>query len=156
MEREEIISRIYSFLDKIGIAYEETKIDGKSFMPGMCITNGKLIIDPKALKYPGDLLHEVGHIAVAPPHRRSEMNGDIATENAGEEIAALLWSYMAAREAGIPPEVVFHRDGYKGDSDWLVTNFKNKTFIGFPLLNWMKIVEKKEDGDLRVISWLRN
>lgn len=156
MEREEIISRIYSFLDKIGIERVEAKIDGKSFMPGMCITNGKLIIDPEELKYPGDLLHEAGHIAVSPPETRNKMSGDIAGENAGEEIAALLWSYMAAREAGIPPEVVFHPDGYKGDSEWLVTNFRNKTFIGFPLLNWMKIVEKKEDGDLRVISWLRN
>ncbi len=156
MHREEIISKIFAFLDKIGIEHEESKIEGPVFMPGMTIQNGKLIVDPPAVKYPGDLLHEAGHIAVTAAERRNIMNGDIATENAGEEIATLLWSYMAAREIGIPPEVVFHPAGYKGDSEWLVTNFNNKTFIGYPLLNWMKIVEKKEDGDLRVISWLRN
>ncbi|CAN5838262.1 hypothetical protein BH11BAC7_BH11BAC7_27720 [soil metagenome] len=155
MDRDEIISRIFSFLDKIGIQYEESKIEGSSFMPGMIIRNGKLIVDIETLKYPGDLLHEAGHIAVSHPEKRNKMNGEIAKENAGEEIAALLWSYMAARETGIPAEVVFHPDGYKGDSEWLLENFKNKMFIGYPLLNWMKIFEKK-DGELKVISWLRN
>ncbi|MEO5645810.1 MAG: hypothetical protein ABIQ40_08335 [Bacteroidia bacterium] len=155
MDRDEIISRIFSFLDKIGIQYEESKIEDSSFMPGMIIRNGKLIVDIETLKYPGDLLHEAGHIAVSHPEKRNKMNGEIAKENAGEEIAALLWSYMAARETGIPAEVVFHPDGYKGDSEWLLENFKNKMFIGYPLLNWMKIFEKK-DGDLKVISWLRN
>jgi hypothetical protein len=156
MEREEIITRIFSFLDKIGIAFEEAALDEPVFMPGMTIRNGKLIVDKQTLKYPGDLLHEAGHIAVTPAERRNKMNGEITKENAGEEIATLLWSYLAAHEAGIPPEIVFHPDGYKGDSEWLLDNFNKKTYIGLPLLTWMKIVVKDEDGELRVVSWLRH
>ena len=63
---------------------------------------------------------------------------------------------MPALEAGIPPEVVFHPDGYKGDSEWLLDNFRNKSYIGLPYLQWMKIFEKQADGTLKVLSWLRN
>ena len=156
MQREEIIAKIFAFLDKIGIEHKEAKISGPVFMPGITIENGKLVVDMDELKYPGDMLHEAGHIAVTAKEERMTMSGEVPKEKGGEEIATLLWSYMAAREAGIPPEVVFHPDGYKGDSEWLLSNFKNKTYIGLPYLTWMKIFEKKEDGNLRVINWLRN
>jgi hypothetical protein len=156
MQREEIISKIFAFLDKIGIERKEAKISGPVFMPGITIENGALVVDMDELKYPGDLLHEAGHIAVTAKEERKTLSGAISEEKGGEEIATLLWSYMAAREAGISPEVVFHPDGYKGDSEWLLSNFKNKTYIGLPYLTWMNIFEKKEDGELRVISWLRN
>ena len=30
---------------------------------------------------------------------------------------AIAWSYAAALEIGIPPEIVFHPDGYRGASE---------------------------------------
>ncbi|MDQ3112467.1 MAG: hypothetical protein M3R17_21500 [Bacteroidota bacterium] len=156
MQREEIIKRIFTFLDKIGIEKKEAKISGPVFMPGITIENGKLVVDIEELKYPGDMLHEAGHIAVTAKEERCIMSGAISKDKSGEEIATLLWSYMAALEAGIPPEIVFHPDGYKGDSDWLLSNFNNKTYIGLPLLEWMKIFEKKKDGTIKVLNWLRN
>jgi hypothetical protein len=93
---------------------------------------------------------------VTPEEVRKTMGSEVPKDKGGEEIAVLLWSYMAALEAGIPPEIVFHPDGYKGDSDWLLDNFKNKKYIGLPFLTWINIFEKKEDGELRVINWLRN
>jgi hypothetical protein len=156
MQREEIITRIFSFLDKIGIERKEAKISGPVFMPGITIENGALVVDMDELKYPGDLLHEAGHIAVTPAEERKTMSGAIAKNKGGEEIAAILWSYMAAREAGIPPQVVFHDDGYKGEADWLLENFTNKMYIGWPFLKWAKMFDKQEDGNLVVLSWLRN
>lgn len=155
MQREEIITRIYAFLDKIGIERKEAKISGPVFMPGITIENGALVVDMEELKYPGDLLHEAGHIAVTPAAERKTMSGAVAKEKGGEEIAAILWSYMAAKEAGIPPQAVFHPDGYKGDSDWLLDNFNNKTYIGLPYLKWANMFELGEDKKLNVVNWVR-
>lgn len=156
MEREEILSRIFSFLQKIGIETEDGPVTGKVFMPGITIHEGRLRFNLPEVKYPGDLLHEAGHIAVTAAALRKDLNGEVPKERHGDEMAVLIWSYLAALEAGIPPEIVFHPDGYKGDSDWLVENFRNKVYIGLPLIEWMKMVEKQEDGTLRVISWMRN
>jgi hypothetical protein len=156
MEREEIFERIFSFLDKIGLETEEGPVSGKVFLPGITIKDGCLLFEKSAVKYPGDLLHEAGHIAVSEPALRKKLNGEIPKERHGDEMAVLIWSYLAAKEAGIPPEIVFHPDGYKGDSKWLVENFNNKVYVGLPLIVWMKIVEKQDDGSLKVISWLRN
>jgi hypothetical protein len=155
MEREEILSRIFSFLDKIGIETEEGPVTGKVFVPGITIKDGRLYYERDAVKYPGDLLHEAGHIAVTEPSLRLSLNGEIPQDRHGEEMAVLVWSYLAAKESGIPPGIVFHPDGYKGQSDWLLENFENKVYIGLPLIVWMKMVEQQKDGTVKVIRWLR-
>ena len=38
--------------------------------------------------YPGDMLHEAGHLAVVPPERRLEMDKH-AGDDGGEEMAAI-------------------------------------------------------------------
>ena len=74
-------------------------------------------------------------------------------EKAGDEMAVLLWSYAACVKLGIPPEIVFHKDGYKGDADWLALNFSNKTYIGLPLLKWMGMTG---DEFPVMLKWLRD
>lgn len=159
MNREEVIHRCFSFIRSIGIEIEERTIDEKTFVPGITIDRGHLVVDVDKMQFPGDLLHEAGHIAVMLPEERLCMNGDATggkKENEGRELGVLLWSFFAAKKAGVPLQVVFHPDGYKGDSEWLIENFSNKKYIALPLLEWMKIARKTQEGEVEIISWLRN
>jgi hypothetical protein len=158
MTRDEVIERCCTFIRSIGIEIEERIIEGTTFVPGIAIDKGHLIVDVSKMKYPGDLLHEAGHIAVVTPDERPSMNGDATggkKENQGQELGVLLWSFFAAQEAGVPLQTVFHPDGYKGDSEWLIENFTNKKYIGLPLLEWMKIVKRNAAREVEIISWLR-
>lgn len=136
----EMLDRIVAFLNSIGIAVTETELDDDCFLPGLFPKENGVLIDRARLKYPGDLLHEAGHVAVTDAHLRPligtpEMPG--RWPNPGEEFGAILWSYAAACAMGIPAEVVFHAGGYKGDGEWLIEQFENKNYIGLPLFAWM-------------------
>ncbi|MBQ00375.1 MAG: hypothetical protein CL477_06800 [Acidobacteria bacterium] len=79
-------------------------------------------------------------------------------DNDGAEIAVLLWTFLACEHAGIPPEVVFHPYGYKGDSEWLIEQFSSGNYIGLPLLQWYDMVSESDDPETglpRVIRWVR-
>lgn len=156
-----VIDTICSFLSSIGIDVIEGDVPPGTFLPAIEINNGKIIYDPAQLKYPGDLLHEAGHIAVTTAAQRPTLSGNI-TENdpgkQGDEIAVLLWSYAACLHIGLPPHVVFHADGYKGESDWIVSNFESGQYIGLPLLVWMGLAydDKHPEGFPKMIKWLRD
>jgi hypothetical protein len=148
-------AQICHFLQQIGIQSHFVTLEQETFLPGIAIDRGSLQIDLEQLKYPGDLLHEAGHIAVSTPAERVVKGGNI-TENdpdaMGPEIAAILWSYAAAKAAGISPETVFHPHGYKGASDWHLEQFASGNYIGLPLLTWMGMT----DGDFPAMKhWLR-
>src|SRR5690606_27859165 len=87
--------RIILFLTNIGIPVRAGARSQKPFLPGIWVEDGGLIADASSLLYPGDLLHEAGHLAVMPPDRRRKSSGDIAVDP-GEEMAAQAWSYAAA------------------------------------------------------------
>ena len=53
-----LVQRITHFLNSIGIAVHAANIDGPTFLPGIRIEAGALLIEEAQLKYPGDLLHE--------------------------------------------------------------------------------------------------
>lgn len=141
-DRQAIIDKIIGFIQGIGIEVETASLtDTETFVPGIRIEKGRLLYDPANMKYPGDLLHEAGHIAVMPSAERHLYSGDVKEDVKedimGDEIAAILWSFAASNAIGLPLEVVFHPDGYRGASDWHIQNFKNKTYLGLPLLVWM-------------------
>lgn len=139
--QKELLNTIISFITEIGIDVETRGLNEQTFLPGVKIDKGTLTYDPDKLLYPGDLLHEAGHIAVMTGEQRKMLSGDIkaGVENdiMGDEIAAILWSFAAARHIGLPLDVVFHPNGYKGASDWHINNFKSKNYVGLPLLVWM-------------------
>jgi hypothetical protein len=60
-------------------------------------------------------------------------------------MVAMLWSAAAAEHLGLPLEFVFHPNGYKGNSDWLMKSYRDKTYTGLPLLEWfgMALGEKR-------------
>ncbi len=131
--------RMIDFLHEIEIKTSCEKIDGDTFLPGLKIYEGGLIIDKRKLKYPGDILHEAGHIAVVPKDRRDKLNGDVSESTdqfQGEEMAANLWSFAALTKLGIPVEKVFHKNAYKATGEWFIQNYNDKNYIGLPLLEW--------------------
>lgn len=131
-----LVRQIADFLISIGLEVRAEPLLEGTFLPGMFVDHGALVIDEERLCYPGDLLHEAGHLAVAAPSRRRRFHGNVG-QRAGEEMMAIGWSYAAALHLGIDPVVVFHADGYRGGSASLLENFAEGRYLGVPLLQWV-------------------
>ena len=139
MDQVQELQPILDFLQQIGIPVEECELDDATFLPGLALGPGRIFVDYRKLKYPGDMLHEAGHLAVTPaPTRQIVGTPDLPLPwpPEGEEIGAVLWSFAAARHIGLPLPVVFHAGGYKNDSDWLIEMFEGGHYIGLPFLEW--------------------
>ena len=147
------------FLAEIGIPTQEVELTVETFLPGILIENGGLLLDPTKLLYPGDILHEAGHLAVMPAAERAQLAGNVMAGKPaqqgidGDEIVAMLWSYAAAQAIGVPPEIVFHPDGYRGSSQWILNNFGQGNYTGLPLLVWMGLTTTESFPHMT--RWLR-
>ncbi len=126
---------IVNFLRRIGLSVQEQTLSTETFLPGIRVDNGVLLFDPQRLKYPGDLLHEAGHLAVLPPTERYIAN-DFDDDDGGYEMAAIAWSYAACKHLQLPLDVVFHPDGYKAGSAAIIENFSAGRYFGVPILEW--------------------
>ena len=126
--------RILDFLAEIGIPVAHGAIGDNSFLPGIEVRNGGLVLDPARSLFPGDLLHEAGHIACTEPALRPMLCE--VRDDPGEEMAAIAWSYAAARAIGIDTQVLFHADGYKGGGAALATAFDDGAGPGTPMLQY--------------------
>jgi len=104
------------------------------FLPGLTLIEGSIVIDPAVACYPGDVLHEAGHLAVVPAETRAAM-GTVENDG-GDEMAAIAWSVAACRDCGLPLEVLFHPAGYKGASETMVADWTTGQPFGVPLLVW--------------------
>lgn len=140
MSEEQLLSRITIFINDIGINCEEGIVDQHTFLPGVDIVNGEIIYDSVMMDSYGDLLHEAGHIAVLKKDLRAVVTspdvwGDLGEENA--EVSAIAWSWAAAEYLNIPPEVVFHNEGYRGGADSIIDRFRNHDYVGVNLLEDM-------------------
>jgi hypothetical protein len=136
-DKEALLDRMIQFLLEIGFQFREADLSQqKTFVPGIAIDRGAFLIDKSRLRYPGDLLHEAGHLAIMTGKRRMGIQGD-AGKKAAEEMMAIAWSYAAAVHLGLEAKVVFHEGGYKGGSGSLIENFTNGRYIGVPMLQWI-------------------
>lgn len=126
--------KILAFLERIGIPVLFESVEGDTFLPAMTVRRGVLVVDPDRLAWPGDLLHEAGHIAVTDPALRPAL--DAVSPDPGEEMAAIAWSYAAAVEIGIDAGVVFHPEGYRGAGANIVENFTAGRYFGDPMLHY--------------------
>jgi len=150
---------ILAFLERIGLEVRREPIGGKTFMPGVTIRDGALVVDDAQLLYPGDLLHEAGHMAVMSPAERAVCQGNAT----GDEISAIAWSYAAALEIGLDPLVVFHAQGYRSGGATIVENFAEGRYIGVPMLQWYGMTRERpgppegpaEAVYRRMAAWLR-
>ena len=116
MSREALIADIIGFVESVGIPTVAEPVADSALLPGVTIRGGALVYDP-ALPWPGDLLHEAGHVAVTDPALRPGL--DDVPSDPGEEMAAIAWSYAAALAIGIDPAIVFHDHGYRGGGGYL-------------------------------------
>src|SRR3954447_21079468 len=153
-----LTEKLAAFVREIGIEVRAEVLDAQTFLPGLDIRGGAILVDETRLTYPGDILHEAGHIAVSDPASRKTAP---ISADPGEEMAASAWSYAAARKLQIDPAIVFHT-GFKGGGPNLVENFNSGRYIGVPLLQWYGMsVEPKQaaaagvDPYPHMVRWLR-
>jgi hypothetical protein len=129
--------KIAGFLKTIGISIEPRQMEKETFLPGILIENGAILIDESKVEFPGDILHEAGHLAVSPGALRKKLSDEVfipETEPDTIEAGAIAWSYAAAWYLGIDPQTVFHEGGYKGKSEALLQNFSIGVYIGANVL----------------------
>jgi GNAT superfamily N-acetyltransferase len=155
--REEVLERIFAFVRAIGLSIHLVPVPSNSFLPGIQMVSGGLRVDLDTLLYPGDLLHEAGHLAVmTPAHRLTEFP---SSTDPAEEMAAIAWSYAAALHIGVPAEIVFHPDGYRGQAKALQQRFENGDGIGLPVLWWVGLTTQPLAGQPsiypKMLRWLR-
>ena len=155
-----VTAQITAFLDRIGIPIIIEALDEDTLLPAMTVRRGALVIDPARLTWPGDLLHEAGHIAVTDPALRPTLT-ELPSDPA-EEMAAIAWSYAAATEIGIDPKIVFHDDGYRGGGGYLADAFSGGMFPGMPMLQWFGMTLDRRTAEERgeapfpyMLRWLR-
>lgn len=152
-----LIQKMVDFILNIGIEVKNQSIDEDTFLPGILINKGVMIIDEEKLLYEGDLLHEAGHIATLIPQKRVEVYNDVS-KNKGDEMATLAWSYAAANYLDIDPQIVFHNKGYKGEASWLAEHFSTGGNIGVPLLVWMELTDSEDTKEIvfpNMKKWIR-
>jgi hypothetical protein len=128
-------TRIVAWLEEIGLTVRLAPLGADTFLPGLMLEPGGLVVDPERLLYPGDLLHEAGHLATMLPAKRAATGPNVGSDM-GDEIAAQAWSYAAAVHLGLAPEIVFHSTGYKGAAKTLIETYRDGR-AGVPLLQWM-------------------
>ena len=134
--KQDLTEKIITFLAEIGIEVIKTEIHEQTFLPGIKAERGAILIDESKLIYPGDLLHEAGHLAVIPAEKRKWAQGNMGKDR-GEEMMAIAWSYAALIHLGLEPSLVFHDGGYRGWSRAFIENFTNGRYVGVPLLQWI-------------------
>jgi len=129
-----LIDRLAGFVREIGIPVEPAALEAPTPCPGLYVRHGVILVDEARLAYPGDLLHEAGHVAVCEPSLRPVL--EAIGDDPGEEMAAIAWSYAAAVRLRLAPAVLFHEAGYRGGSQALIEAFKRDLPPGLPLLEW--------------------
>ncbi len=124
---------IVSFLRNIGIVVREGAVAADAFLPGLVLERGEIVFDASRLTWPGDLLHEAGHIAVTPPEQRRLLPESLAghpVDAGGGEVEATAWAYAASVAMGLDPAVLFHEGGYHGKSAGLVMTYALGVYPG--------------------------
>lgn len=156
MPGDPTVVRIVQFLNAIGMPVMERELLQDTFLPGVCVEGGVLLVDLSRLKYPGDLLHEAGHLAVLSAEQRKVAGADLGNDG-GFEMAAIAWSYAAALHIGIDPEIVFHEGGYREGSQSILENFGCGRYVGVPVLEWLGMAHSTGvPAYPRMLRWLQS
>lgn len=161
---ENHIEIITQFLEQIGIVVVFQSLEEPTFLPGIHIEKGVLLVDKDKLLYPGDLLHEAGHLALLSPEERTKVTGNVEP---GEdktntlEMGVICWTWAAIVYLKLEPQVVFHPAGYRGASGYYIQMYSSGQYIGLPLLQWMQLCKHQFDqSDLQpfphMVKWLRD
>jgi hypothetical protein len=158
--------KIADFLREIGLRINLRQLDEETFLSGIFIEQGEIFVDENKLAFPGDLLHEAGHLAVAPANLRGQLSDEVILlgfDLDKIEAGAIAWSYAAALYLKLDPRIVFHKGGYKGRSDALLFNFSFGIYIGVNILEEAGMTAIGENAAKcnvlpypQMIKWLRD
>jgi hypothetical protein len=158
MLSDPLAEKLAAFARSVGIDVRAASLPEPTFLPGIDISGGTVLVDETRLLHPGDILHEAGHVAVADPAERHQPK---LLPNDGDEVATLAWSYAAVHHLGIDPEIVFHA-AYRGGGANLVENFSRGRLIGVPLLQFYGMTVEPRHAAARgvepfphMLRWLR-
>jgi hypothetical protein len=153
-----LTARISRFIREIGLPLEAAEIRGDTFLSGIEIQDGVLLVDETKLSHPRDLLLEAARLATAAPEGRGGSRDEV-----GDEMTAIAWSWAALVHFELEPEVVFHPEGHKDGSESIIENFSNGRFFRVPMLQWLGMAAEGERArELGVapyphmIRWLRD
>lgn len=151
---------LLDFLAGIGIAVREGEVPPDSFLPGIRLVAGALVVDRAALRWPGDLLHEAGHIATTPAALRARLDDQLADDPAiphRGEAEATAWAWAALTHLGLPPALLFHAGGYHGHSAGLALTYAMGVCPGAAGLAQAGMATLGgADGYPRMRRWLRD
>jgi len=156
-----ITGKIAAFLLDIGVEVRAGAVSAPTALPGIRIERAAIVIDEERLRFPGDVLHEAGHLAVVPSARRAAFHHD-AGDDPAEEMMAIAWSYAAALHLELDPAIVFHRGGYRGGSAAILDSFTGGHHFGLPMLQYAGMAHDAKRAALEgttpyphMIRWLR-
>jgi hypothetical protein len=156
----DITQQLLDFLAGIGIEVREGEVPADSFLPGIRLVAGALVVDRAALRWPGDLLHEAGHIATTPAALRTQLDDklddDPAIAHRGEAEASA-WAWAALTRLGLPAELLFHAGGYHGQSAGLALTYSMGVYPGAAGLARAGMAKLGGEGGYpQMLSWLRD
>ena len=154
-------ARCLAFLAEVGIAVRLRDAETSQSIEGLSIRDGAVVIDPEVPIWPGDLLHEAGHVAVVPPETRATMSE--VRRILAEERMAIAWSYAAAKQCGVGLRELFHSEGYKGRSEFAAQCYALGRYEGADLLaaqgmteiDLMRALELGHPTYPNMLRWLR-
>lgn len=139
------VAAMLAFVQRVGLDWELADLPAGTVLPGLDVTGRRILVDPGRLLHPGDVLHEAGHLAVLLPEER-EVPAAPGLRDPGLEMASMAWSYAAAVHLGLPPELVFHDAGYRGEAGQILAAYRDGANLGQPLLAWMGLTSWQGHG----------
>lgn len=159
------VELVSAFLRGIGLEVIAADVGDDTFLPGIATRDGRLVVDVDRLTYPGDLLHEAGHLAVLEPAARRRFGsegGDAGLDMQRVELRAIAWSYAAAVRLGLDAGVVFHDGGYRGHAEALRRTFAAGVYPGASALEEVGLTVTGERAKAagvapypNMVRWLR-
>jgi hypothetical protein len=159
MFADPLTEKLAAFVRGVGIEVRAAALPDPTLLPGLDIRHGAVLVDEPRLTWPGDLLHEAGHVAVAHPDERRQPT---LSPTPSDEMTTIAWSFAAARHLDLALDILFHPDGYKGGASSLIENFTAGCYVGVPLLHsYGMAVEPRQAAALGVapfphmLRWLR-
>lgn len=152
------------FIRSIGIEVDFCLLKEEDcFLPGIYISQGKIMVDKEKLLYPGDIVHEAAHLAIIPAAERNTISGPeigMRPDAGAEEMMAIAWSYAFCKHLEIDPAFVFHESGYKQGAKAIVENFDAGRYFGVPVLQWLGMTKTGSENTTEnfpaMTKWLRD
>lgn len=168
--RQQWAEKAVAFVRSIGLAVRDAgreELTG-SFVPGIRIEAGGLVVDVENV-FPGDVLHEAGHLATIPEAFRPEANGTLGAVSRNmtryldahpEGLAcwpedplcrailqcgdteATAWQYAAAQHIGLPDAWLFPPGSFDGNAEETLLRLKwgrDMGINGLQAAGWTKV-----------------